>query len=206
MTTDQTVFPLDNNTDLLLLDDEDDLRNVATIDQGHRFLNFSRRIAESASMRRPVDIQLGIACGKDLIFSRSLLDKKKVPLLHHHKAIREHNKDDDEGARQTDKEEVLPLEGKKKSLPPLPPKMQENVKGVNKKNPSSKKELNGGNKALVEMSMNQSKRNSSGLLDRLVADVLKHIESCPDQTAYSIDLDKLKPKLQAYTLTRPKVQ
>jgi hypothetical protein len=43
---------------------------------------------------------------------------------------------------------------------------------------------------------------SSPLLDRLVADVLNHIDSCPDRSAYSDDLDRLKPKLQAYSVTR----
>jgi hypothetical protein len=201
MATDQTVFSLDNNTDLLLLDDEDDLISSATIDQGHQFLNFSRKINGSASMKRPVDIQLGIACGKNVLFSRSLLDNRKLPF---HRITQENNNNVRDYPLINSEVDIVPLQGKK-LLPPLPPKMQDNNtndKGINRKKSYENYRKQLSNNTITTMRKNQSKSNSSSSLDRLVADVLKHIESCPDQTAYSIDLDRLKPKLEAYTLAQ----
>ncbi|CAO3666269.1 unnamed protein product [Rhizopus stolonifer] len=90
-----------SNSSMLELDDE----------VCNPFLNFSRKVMEASSTRRPVDIQLGIANGKDL-FKRGSQIKTS--------------------------------------------------------------------------------------LDLLVEDVLKHIEACPNQTAYSDVLERLTPRLKEH--------
>ncbi|KAI8884116.1 hypothetical protein K501DRAFT_285018 [Backusella circina FSU 941] len=134
----------------LLLDDEEDFKMVSNMDASHNFLNFSRRITESSSMKRPVDIQLGIACGKDLVFSRSPLQGSAIP---------------------------------KASVSSGPVKLPNEAK-ISASSP------------VISGQPNTKKNRLS--LDRLVKDVLVHIESCPGQSPYSDDLDRLKPKLVAY--------
>jgi hypothetical protein len=147
------------DNDFLLLDDEDDFRMVSGIDASHNFLNFSRRITESSSMKRPVDIQLGIACGKDLLFSRSPLQGNAIA---------------------------------KESLSKVPLQL---VHEISTDDSSPVKKIS---------SQPKVKKNRMSL-DQLVRDVLVHIESCPEQNAYSDDLDRLKPKLEAYNHSRQKV-
>ncbi|KAG0738410.1 hypothetical protein G6F57_008353 [Rhizopus arrhizus] len=90
-------------------------------DISNPFLHFSRKVIEASSTKRPVDIQLGIASGKEF----NLFKPKRTP--------------------------------------------------------SMKSDM---------------KRKTS--LDLLVEDVLKHIEACPNQTAYSDVLDKLTPRLKEH--------
>ncbi|RCH83344.1 hypothetical protein CU098_008298 [Rhizopus stolonifer] len=124
-----------SNRDIFELDNEESQPFQPTLDTSHQFLHFSRKITEAASMKRPVDIQLGITCGRDLLFTRSMAIKH----------------------------------------PPL-------------SSPSS----------LSSLSFD-SMEYKSLLLDRLVSDVLQHIDSCP---AYSDDLSKLKPRLEAYRIKK----
>lgn len=142
----------------LELDDEEGDRNEhSTIDTSHHFLNFSRKVTEASSMRKPVDIQLGISCGKDLMFGFPSRVVRRSPAEQHHSS---------------------PL-SKKEGV--------HDVMDSSSRKPSQKKYMHS--------------PTHSSLLDQLVADVLNHIESCPEQSAYSDDLDRLKPKLQAYSVT-----
>ncbi|KAG2235640.1 hypothetical protein BDF21DRAFT_409198 [Thamnidium elegans] len=166
-------------TDILLqLDDEEDnRRGIASIDTAHHFLNFSRKVTEASSMRKPVDIQLGISCGKDLLFGSPSRMLRRSPF-------------------QTNKPSVsstTPISLTKKDVKeamnlPLPIKPVHDVTDNESQHKSTQQKVT-------------IKSTNSPLLDRLVADVLNHIESCPQQAAYSDDLDRLKPKLQAYTVT-----
>lgn len=173
---------------LLELDDEQDNRkNLASIDSAHHFLNFSRKITEASSMRKPVDIQLGIACGKDLLFSSPSRILRRPP-----QALSFNNKTN---PIKNNKNDIITSPLSK----PTHPIDEVDSKSTTNYRPSP---------MLLQMQQNSSfkssnvKSSSSSLLDQLVADVLSHIESCPDSSAYSDDLDKLKPKLQAYTVTR----
>lgn len=182
------------------LDDEEITNDVSTIDNLHQFLNFSRKVTESSSMKRPVDIQLGIACGKDLIFASPILSRR--PLQQQQQTIfptktLSSPKNTNKKATHT----PLPVDNpqRKASLEntpifKLPSKpLSSSIKPTKKRS------------SYTSTTSHQPQANmntSSPLLDRLVADVLSHIESCPDQSAYSEDLDNLKPKLEAY-YTRP---
>lgn len=180
-----------NNTEpdfLLELDDEqDNTKNIASIDSAHQFLNFSRKITEASSMRKPVDIQLGIACGKDLLFnSPSRILRRPPQTLSFNKKsslntnVNKNNTNDIIKSPTYAMNEVTTEREPNYRPSPMLLQMQKHS----------------------SIKSNNTKPSSSPLLDRLVADVLNHIESCPDNSAYSDDLDKLKPKLQAYTVTR----
>lgn len=209
----QKQSPQDNT----FIDDIDDdesyeRKDIGSIDTAHQFLNFSRKVTEASSMRRPVDIQLGIACGKDLLFSPSsrLLQQprhhqqpkpslstlnninKKPSFTNNNSQLDRRNGINNKKIEPTIKV-VLPIttemkideinkEIKHRSLPPLQQKTYNNKPSTTNTTTNSP--------------------TSSPLLDRLVADVLNHIDSCPDRSAYSDDLDRLKPKLQAYSVTR----
>ncbi|KAG2207706.1 hypothetical protein INT47_011826 [Mucor saturninus] len=172
---------------LLELDEEqDNCKNIASIDSAHHFLNFSRKITEASSMRKPVDIQLGIACGKDLLFNSPSRILRRPP-----QTLSFNNKTNPVKNNTYD---IITSPLSKPSYP---------IDEV-----SAKRETNyRPSPMLLQMQQNSNiksnnVKSSSSLLDQLVADVLSHIESCPDNSAYSDDLDKLKPKLQAYTVTR----
>lgn len=173
------------------LDDEE----APTIDTSHLFVNFSRKINE-VSLMKPVDIQLGIACGRDLLFTSPILRRR--PLQQQRQSIFpvktlsspiSTNKNATQTPsplvnhqRKTSLEHIYINNTQYSKPPPL------SVIKPTKKRSSIQPQAN----------MN----TSSPLLDRLVSDVLSHIESCPDQSAYSEDLHNLKPKLEAY-YTRP---
>ncbi|KAI9353998.1 hypothetical protein BD770DRAFT_392880 [Pilaira anomala] len=146
----------------LELDDEEGDRNeLSSIDTAHHFLNFSRKVTEASSMRKPVDIQLGISCGKDIVFgfpSRVVRRSSPPPPQEHRSPL-------------SKKENVHDVMGSSSSRKP------------------SQKKYTG---------INPPTTTHSSLLDQLVADVLNHIESCPEQSAYSDDLDRLKPFLNNY--------
>lgn len=215
--TKDTFLDIDNE-----IDDE---KSIATIDTAHQFLNFSRKVTEASSMRKPVDIQLGIACGKDLLFNTSphlfqqrrqkpslsnTMNKKPVTLLH----SEQKNNIITNSADQAASKKAVPSPSV--SLNKKPSAKTLKTISQNKTNSGSSKEAkhrslplqspnffssnNSDNSGVNKATTNSSV--SSPLLDRLVADVLSHIESCPDRSAYSDDLDKLKPKLQAYSVTR----
>lgn len=220
------LSPIYNNTpsedSFLDIDNEvDDEKNIAAIDTAHQFLNFSRKVTEASSMRKPVDIQLGIACGKDLLFGASprllqqryqrpslstSMNKKPITLSH----LEQKNNAITNSVDPTISKKAVPSPSaslnRKPSAKALKSASQNNTSKEAKHRSlplqshnffsSNNSDNSGVNKPTTNNSV------SSPLLDRLVADVLSHIESCPDRSAYSDDLDKLKPKLQAYSVTR----
>lgn len=221
------LSPIYNNTPsedtFLDIDNEvDDEKNIATIDTAHQFLNFSRKVTEASSMRKPVDIQLGIACGKDLLFGASphllqqryqrpslstSMNKKPITISH----LEQKNNTITNSADPTISKKAVPSPSislkRKPSAKTLKTTSQNNASSKEAKHrslplqsPNFFSSNNNDNSGVNKPTTNNSV--SSPLLDRLVADVLSHIESCPDRSAYSDDLDKLKPKLQAYSVTR----
>ncbi|CEP19454.1 hypothetical protein [Parasitella parasitica] len=167
--------PATRNSSLLYeLDDEDANLNTTIAPNAHEFLNFSRRITER-SLKRPVDAQIGIAYGKDILFShrnQPLKNTTKIssPLTNTKNTVNAtlpthtttiHSK--------LIPNKTIPIQRQTATLHlPSPPPL-----------PSS------------------TSIGKGSSLEVLVADVLNYIESCPDQLAYSYDLAKLKPKLEA---------
>lgn len=251
---------------LLELDDEQDTTTTSrtTIDSGHQFLNFSRKVTKASSMRKPVDIQLGIACGKDLMFttspSRILRQHRPLASNHSNKAAlpptsppplvrrksskKKLKKEVKEEKNNTMTVKILSpstvakpnttyINSNKKMQPSSPQPTSKNTKSdtISSEKPPTPITTTTSRLALLAAAAasptipsqpqqqeqehqhqyqqeqqqelpNITTSSSSHLLDQLVADVLSHIESCPDHSAYSDDLDKLKPKLKAYNITR----
>jgi hypothetical protein len=218
-----------NNTQkdfLLQLDDEEDNNNNrASIDTDHQFLNFSRKVTEASSMRKPVDIQLGIACGKDLLFNNpARMLRRPQPMSYNSKPsslpptsppplVRKKSNKKKTNNSDTTVRVVLPpttapaAKPKYTNLSPSP------GRNTNKNNYTTSNAITTSSSqlspSLVSPPPQQTQQQeqltaitSSSLLDQLVADVLNHIESCPDHSAYSVNLDRLKPKLKAYSITR----
>lgn len=176
--------PATHDSLMFELDDEDTNVNSTATPNAHEFLNFSRRITER-SLKRPVDTQVGIAYGRDLLFSqrnKPLKNAVKIssPLVHtnavnstvpvhtnnninHSKII--HNKTKPFHHHQKVTSPYLSTASTAASSP--------------------------------QQSQNTAVISKSSSLDELVADVLNYMESCPDQSAYSYDLAILKPKLEA---------
>lgn len=163
------------------LDDEDSNLSTAAVPNAHEFLNFSRRITER-SLKKPVDTQVGIAYGKDLLFSqrnKPLKNAVKIssPLVH-------------------------------QALNPAPKPTHANA--IHQKTMPHKSIPNHHQKSALHLSIASpataplpqqpptatTTKSKSNALEALVADVLNYIDSCPDQSAYSYDLAKLKPKLE----------
>lgn len=174
---------------MLELDDEqDNSKDLASIDYAHQFLNFSRKITEASSMRKPVDIQLGIACGKDLLFKSPSHILRRPPQTLSLNNKTNPIKNNTNGVIRS------PLSK------PTYPVDEFNTERETNHHPSPML-LQMQKNSSIKLNSTKPTTSSPSLLDRLVADVLNHIESCPDNSAYSDDLDKLKPKLEAYTVT-----
>ncbi|KAI8646002.1 hypothetical protein BD408DRAFT_410965 [Parasitella parasitica] len=168
--------PTTHNSSLLYeLDDEDANVNATITPNAHEFLNFSRRITER-SLKRPVDAQVGIAYGKDLLFSyrnKPLKNTAKIssPLAY----------------TKTTVNATMPVHTTTIHSKTMPKKT--------KPNQHQKATHHLPSPSLLQLPSSAVGKSSS--LEELVADVLNYIESCPDQSAYSYDLAKLKPKLEA---------
>jgi hypothetical protein len=200
----EDTFSLDDEID----DDESYQRKeTASIDTAHQFLNFSRKVTEASSMRRPVDIQLGIACGKDLVFSSSSRLRPPTSSLSLKPSFTTTHLDRNKKKLEpTTVKKIVPTNTEKK-LNSLANKPTTKIANDNKEMKHRSLPLqqllhNHHNDKDKSTTTTTHHPTSSPLLDRLVADVLNHIDSCPDRSAYSDDLDRLKPKLQAYSVTR----
>ncbi|KAK4517362.1 uncharacterized protein ATC70_000697 [Mucor velutinosus] len=170
-----------HNSLMFELDDEHSNLSTAASPNAHEFLNFSRRITER-SLKKPVDAQVGIAYGKDLLFSqrnRPLKNAVKIssPLVHH--ALNPGSK---------------PAHAHAIHHKPVPHK---SIPNQHQKSASHVSALPAPAVPLPQQSPMTTIKSKSNALEELVADVLNYIDSCPDQSAYSYDLAKLKPKLEA---------
>lgn len=200
-----------NDTAFFDLDDED-IDLIPTIDSSHQFLNFSRKITEAASMRKPVDIQLGIACGKDLFFPSFI----KPP--------------QEEGAmfsteRNIEESSLLSSPLDEGATPPSPTFSETTVvkdesSSENDYGYSDKEDTlffdykNTNDLPTLDFSTNDNvtsffrspecneEDTTSISLDKLVADVFNYMDSCPNHSAYSEDLQSLKSKLEDYNSSR----
>lgn len=210
---DSTIYELDDeDTDLL-----------PTIDSSHQFLNFSRRVTEAASMRKPVDIQLGIACGKDLIFP-SFTKRHKPPKIQVQDtaSLFSTQVNSSENSLSSTLESDSP-----RDTIPSPTLSEATV--VKEDEPYSEKDYFSDRDAAFfeydppkdtynlstsnDLSTNElpsfsfsesnlSEDTNSMSLDQLVADVFNYMDSCPNHSAYSEDLRSLKSKLQEYNSSR----
>ncbi|KAL7321144.1 hypothetical protein PS15m_000952 [Mucor circinelloides] len=169
-----------HNALMFELDDEDSNLSTAASPNAHEFLNFSRRITER-SLRKPVDTQVGIAYGKDLLFpqrNKSLKNAVKIssPLVHH--AVNSTSKPTHTNAIH---HKTIPS----KAIPNHHQKITPHLSVLPAPAP------------LLPQQPSTTTKSKSSSLEELVADVLNYIDSCPDHSAYSYDLAKLKPKLEA---------
>lgn len=175
-----------HNALMLELDDEDaqHLGTAAASPNAHEFLNFSRRITER-SLKKPVDTQVGIAYGKDLLFSqrnRPLKNAVKIssPLV--------------QQALNPTTPTKPPTHVNTLHNKPMPHK---SIPSHHQKNLSASPLEVATAAPLPQQPPTTTTKSKSRALEELVADVLNYIDSCPDQSAYSYDLAKLKPKLEA---------
>ncbi|KAG0171371.1 hypothetical protein DFQ28_009080 [Apophysomyces sp. BC1034] len=156
-------------------------------DESNPFFTFSRRIAKVTSMHRPVDIQLGIAATNASSRRRLMTgatatatNVKLLPtlLMPDHVIWKK---------SLTIVMAVLPRRHAAKSarrLQQLPPQ---------RKSPQPPR-LEPPQEPEVELCTSEDLEK----FKQLVEDVLAHMDSYPDRTAMSPDLDELRPKLEAY--------
>lgn len=177
-----------HNSLMFELDDEDSNLSTAASPNAHEFLNFSRRITER-SLKRPVDTQVGIAYGKDLLFSqrnRPLKNAVKIssPLVH--QAL-------NPAPKPTTTQHANAIHHKPISHKSIPNHPQKSTLHLSASSPAAAAAAAPLPQQPPTTTTTKSKSNA---LEELVADVLNYIDSCPDQSAYSYDLAKLKPKLE----------
>ncbi|KAI8382995.1 hypothetical protein BD560DRAFT_385741 [Blakeslea trispora] len=150
------------------------------IETPQQFLKFSRKITGVVSSKRPVEIQLGIACGKNMLFPSS---------LGHHAATAKiealFNQQNKLLGYSNNSSNIKPMESPPTTPIPTPTHAY-SISTISFDEP------------MEYVTPQHSFPNRSALLGRLVADVLSHIDSYPDQSVCSEDLMNLKPRLEAY--------
>ncbi|OBZ88636.1 hypothetical protein A0J61_03317 [Choanephora cucurbitarum] len=140
-------------------------RLKTVIETPQQFLKLSRKITGIVSSKRPVEIQLGIGCGKNLLFP-SLGTVKIEALLNQQNRL--------VGSKPMESPPTTPI--------PTPTHAY-SISTI----------------SFDEYAPPQhSFPNRPAVLDRLVADVLNHLDSYPNQSDCSEDLIHLKPRLEAY--------
>ncbi|GAN02566.1 hypothetical protein MAM1_0024d02010 [Mucor ambiguus] len=180
-----------HNSLMFELDDEDSHLSTPASPNAHEFLNFSRRITER-SLKKPVDTQVGIAYGKDLIFTqrnRPLKNAVKIssPLVHHALSP---------SPKPTHTSTIHHKPAPHKSIPHHHQKSSPHLSVLSVAATTAA--------PLPQQPPTTTAKSRSNALEELVADVLNYIDSCPDQSAYSYDLAKLKPKLEAISSGKPR--
>ncbi|KAI8977107.1 hypothetical protein BDF20DRAFT_544245 [Mycotypha africana] len=174
---------------------DDDLLTSTTIDNSHQFVNFSRKVTEASSMKKPVDIQLGIASGKGF-FTRA---SPSVFMAQRHKQQQQSERIDLSTNQATS---GIAIESKALSTPSISIDYVHTPTTINNdaytKNDNVALPNSSSTATTASLPSILTTTAHSPSLKQLVNDVLKHIESCPDKTAYSNDLDMLKPRLKAY--------
>ncbi|KAL9556284.1 hypothetical protein MBANPS3_001945 [Mucor bainieri] len=163
-----------HNSLMFELDDEDSNLSTAASPNAHEFLNFSRRITER-SLKKPVDTQNAVKISSPLV--HQALNPASKPThanAIHHKPIPHKN---------------------------IPDHHQKSPPHLSASSPIATTAAAAA--ALPQQPPITTIKSKSNALEELVADVLNYIDSCPDQSAYSYDLAKLKPKLEAISSGKP---